>query len=223
MFADIARQIRPVFALLGLVAAAFLAACDFVDVQGEANTPVPGKPVVTLIQPQNGTTVAADSRVHVSALIEASQGITHLQLRVNDSIVDDLSLVVATRRFDYQRDINLSGVGQNVITLVVIDANGVASDPVAVAMNVEAVSATIVPKATATVTLTPFVIYVTATGLPAPTATHTPYVVYWTATPQPSVTYTPTRYIIYETATTTPTVTLTLTPWRVYVTATLAP
>ncbi len=223
MLAVIACHLRALLLPLTVLGLVFLAACESLGIDSAASTPVTNRPTVTLIKPESGATAGPDTRIQVYAITQALKGITRVQVRVNDALVDDLSLVVATQRFDYQRDVKLTGVGQHVITVIGMDSSGAASDPVSVVVNVVSVLPTDPPTVTGTLTPTPFVIYVLATGTATPTVTRTPYVVYWTATPRPTATRTPTRYVIYVTATTAPTLTPTATPWRIYVTATPAP
>ncbi|MGB8644101.1 MAG: Ig-like domain-containing protein [Anaerolineae bacterium] len=215
MFAVAARPIRLVLVVLSILVLASLAACDALF-GGPAAT---SKPVVTITAPENGATVGLSERVTVRASAQAVRGIMRVEMRVNDAAVDSLTLFVASSQFDYQKSWTFTAIGQHRVTLVAYDSAGEASDPVTILVNVVAVVPSLTPTPV-TPTLTPYVVYVTATSQPAATRTSTPYVVYVTATSHPTVTRTSTPYVLYVTATRPPTPTPTATPWRIYVTAT---
>ncbi len=205
MLAVIACCVRPVIALVAMLALASLVACESFGVGGAASTPAPDWPVVTLVKPENGTVAGTGTKVRVSAITQSSKGITRIRVLVNGAIVDDLALMFPTPRFDYQRDFKLSGLGQHVITVVAIDSANQSSEQVSTVVTIIAEAPTGTPTMTGTVTPTPYVIYLLATAVPTWTTTNTPYVVYWTATPIPTATRTPTPFVIYVMATSTAT------------------
>jgi Big-like domain-containing protein len=205
-----AQLARIVAAAIGLV---LFGACDsFLGIE----TPLPPpafKPVVTFLNPANGTSVSLGDTVPVDAATTDGSGILRVDFLVNGAVVDSQSLFVAARRFEYQNTWRPTGDGKMTLTIVAYNVNNIASDPVSVSVNVSgtAPTATGVPP---TATQTPFVIFVTSTPPPATRAIVTPIVTVITATPLPTSTRTPAALLtqtITVTATVSQTATVTLT------------
>lgn len=196
--------------LLGLV---LLSACD-TPLAVDTPLPQPGtKPVVTVQRPTSGSSFAIHDPVLVDGIAQDRSGIIRVDLLVNGAVTDSQSLFVASSRFEYSSTWRPTAGGQMTLSLVAYNVNNVASDPASVTVNVSGQTATATIQLV-TPSLTPFILYVTATPSPSPRAI-TPAVTVVTTTPLPTQTRRPTAISVLTvapTATLTQTATITLTP-----------
>jgi hypothetical protein len=206
---EIARQSQHAFLVAAMVGLFLLAGCDTLL---SSQTPLPPptfKPIVTLNSPASGTSVSLNDPVTIDATATDASGILRVDFLVNAAVIDSQRLFVASRRFEYQTTWRPTTAGQNTLTIIAYNVNNVASDQVSVAVSVSGLAAT-ATLAPGTATMTPFVIFVTATPVTPTRALITPVVTVITATPPATSTRTPTAIqvnTVVATATTFRTIT----------------